>query len=240
MAVLPEVPIPGRIIALMQERNRLFTYPLEALEAEIRQIGFSCSQCGTCCTRMDNRHIFLLDTDVKIIKAIDPAAIRPAPDPEFSDQNGMMYVSGYALRMKDDNGGACWFLQDNRCRIYEKRSAICRIYPHMLRREAGHAKTMEWCIFSRMNEHGRYHEAIPDDECRKLALEIKEYENAFLTHQISFLETIYDYFSAHDLRHDPDMHKRNMQRILQGGPVDVKVFHAGELKDCRIGGASLK
>ena len=36
------------------------------------------------------------------VKTIDPDAYEPAPDPEFCDQNGMLYVSGYALRMKND------------------------------------------------------------------------------------------------------------------------------------------
>lgn len=229
------VPIPCRIVALVQEQNRLFGYPLETLAEEIRQIGFTCSRCGTCCTRAVNRHIFLLDKDVDTVAAIDPDAFEPAPDPEFCDQNGTLYVSGYALRMKDDDTGSCWFLHENRCQIYDRRFPICRIYPHMLRREAGRAEIVSWCTFSRMNEHGRYHVAMPKDECLSLALEIKEYENAFLTQQISFLETLHEYFTAHTLRHDPEMHRQGMQRILEGRPVDIKVFHAGELENCRMG-----
>jgi len=228
------VPIPCRIVALVQERNRLFGYPLETLAEKIRQIGFTCSRCGTCCTRAVNRHIFLLDKDVITVAAIDPDAFEPAPDPEFCDQNGTLYVSGYALRMKDDGTGSCWFLHESRCRIYDRRFPICRIYPHMLRREAGQAETVAWCTFSRMNEHGRYHEAVPEDESLTLAREILEYENAFLTQQISFLETIHEYFTVHGLRHDPEMHRQSIQRVLEGKPVDIKVFHAGELKDCRM------
>jgi len=47
--------------------------------------------------------------------------------------------------------------------------------------------------------HGRYDTDISDEECLALAREIKEYENAFLTHQISFLETIQEYFTLHQL-----------------------------------------
>ena len=101
MVVVSTVPIPYRFIAMMQERNRLFAYPLERLADEIRATGFQCSCCGTCCTRSVNGHIFLLDRDVTDVKKIDPNAFEPAPDPEFCDQNGMLYVSGYAIRMKN-------------------------------------------------------------------------------------------------------------------------------------------
>jgi hypothetical protein len=229
-----DVPIPCRIVALVQEQNRLFGYPLAAFAEEFRQIGLTCNRCGTCCTRAVNRHIFLLDRDVETVRAIDPGAYVPAPDPEFCDQNGTLYVSGYALRMDGDDKGSCRFLHEDRCRIYDRRFSVCRIYPHMLRREAGRAEIVSWCTFSRMNEHGRYHEAIPEDECLSLAREILEYENAFLCQQISFLETIHEYFTTRTLRHDPEMHKQGMQRIRQGRPVDIKVFHAGELEDCRM------
>src|SRR5208337_1282080 len=177
---LPDVPLPCRIVALMQERNRLFGYPLETLADEIRQIGFTCSRCGTCCTRAVNRHIFLLDKDVDRARSIDSGAFEPAPAPEFCDQNGTLYVSGYALRMHDDDGGPCWFLHNNRCRIYEQRFPICRIYPHMLRRGADRAGNVAWCTFSRMHEHGRYDGDISYDKCLSLAREIKEYENGYL------------------------------------------------------------
>jgi Fe-S-cluster containining protein len=229
MAIPPDIPLPCRIIALEQERNRLFGYPLESLADEIRLTGFRCNACGTCCTRAVNRHIFLLDRDVANIMAIDPGAFEPAPDPEFCDQNGTLYVSGYALRMKNEAGGTCWFLSDGRCRIYDRRFSVCRIYPHMLRRKAGLADTKAWCTFSRMHEHGRYHEEIPEDECRELAREIKEYENAFLTQQISFLEQVHHHFTTHELRHVPAMHERQMQRYSRGANVRLLVYHAGEL-----------
>jgi len=234
-----EVPVPCRIVALVQEQNRLFGYSREALAGEIRQIGFTCSRCGTCCTRAVNRHIFLLDKDVETVTAIDPDAFEPAPDPEFCDQNGTLYVSGYALRMDGGGGGACRFLHGNRCRIYDRRFSVCRIYPHMLRRKAGQTGTLAWCTFSRMSEHGRYREAVSEDESLTLAREIKEYENAFLTQQIAFLEIIHEYFTVHGLRHDPEMHRLGMQRIRQGRPVDIKVYHAGELEDCRSGGSPI-
>jgi hypothetical protein len=101
MVVVSTVPIPYRFIALMQKCNSLFAYPLERLAGEIRATGFQCSCCGTCCSRSVNGHIFLLDRELADVKKIDSDAFEPAPDPKFCDQNGMLYVSGYAIRMKN-------------------------------------------------------------------------------------------------------------------------------------------
>ena len=144
MDVSEGIPLPYRIIALMQERNRLFAFPLEDLAEEIRTAGFRCNRCGSCCTRAVNEHIFLLDHDVAELKMIDPAAYEPAPDPEFCDQNGRLYVSGYALRMKKDPPGSCWFLKNGKCRIYDRRFSVCHIYPHMLRRDADASGLVAW------------------------------------------------------------------------------------------------
>lgn len=235
-AVQEEIPVPYRIVALMQERNRLFAFPLERLVIEIWSTRFRCDCCGACCTRAINRHIFLLDHDVDDVKKIDPTSYEPAPDPEFCDQNGRLYVSGYALRMKDDTDGSCWFLENGRCRIYDRRFSGCRIYPHMLRRSPDTTGTVKWQKFARRNAHGRYDPQLSLEECLGLAREIKEYENAFLTQQISFLETIHEYFTVHNFRHDPGTYSSQMQRLSAGLPVDIKVFHAGELEDWNIAG----
>jgi uncharacterized protein len=235
MTAARDVPLPCRIVALRQEQNRLFAFPLEHLAEEIRTTGFRCTRCGSCCTRKTTSHIFLLDHDAAEAKKIDPHAFEPAPDPEFCDQNGVLYVSGYALRMRDDTHGSCWFLEGGRCRIYDRRFSICRIYPHLLRHCSDTTGSVTWQQFARKNEHGRYDAALSADECLLLAREIKEYENAILTQQISFLETIQEYFAVHDLRHDPEVHKERMLQIRLGRPVEIKVFHAGELEECRIG-----
>jgi uncharacterized protein len=229
-----DIPIPYRIIALLQERNRLFEYPQERLVNEIRATGFRCDCCGACCTRAVNGHIFLLDHDLDRVKRIDPAACEPAPDPEFCDQNGVLYVSGYALRMKNEDGGSCWFFRDGKCGIYDQRFSGCRIYPYMLRRGADKEGNVTWLKFARKDQHGQRHPAQSLEDCVTLAREIKEYENAYLTQQISFLETIHEYFIVHDFRHDPEMFRDRMQQFRQGRPVEIKVFHAGEFEEYRI------
>jgi hypothetical protein len=230
----PDVPLPYRIVALLQERNRLFAYPLERVASDIWSARFRCTSCGACCTQAVNNHIFLLNRDVEMVKTIDPDAIEPAPDPEFCDQNGMLYVSGYALRMKDDPSRSCWFLKDGRCRIYEQRFSGCRIYPHMLRRSAGTPGNVTWRQFARKGSHGQFDPTLTFEDCFLIAREVKEYENAYLTKQISFLETIHEYFTVNDLRHDPKVHEQRLRQIRKGLPVPVTVFHAGELKEHRI------
>ncbi len=225
-----EIPLPYRIVALMQERNRLFAYPLEQIAADIWAEKFGCICCGACCTRRINNHIFLLDHDATIARHIDPASCVPAPDPEFCDQHGTLYVSGYALRMREDAEGSCWFLESDRCRIYDQRFSGCRIYPHMLRRSAGVPKTVTWRQVARRGRHGRYDPAISYEECLAIAQEVKEYENAYLTQQISFLEAIHEYFAIHNLYHDPLAMEREGRRFADGEPVTVKVFDAGELE----------
>jgi len=232
MTIYQDIPLSYRIVALMQERNRLFAYPLEHFAEKIGATQFRCTSCGKCCTWAVNQHIFLLDHDVMELKKIDPAAYEPAPDPEFCDQNGMFYVSGYALRMKND--GSCWFLENGRCRIYDQRFAGCRIYPHMLRRSTDAKGEVSWQRFAHPNEHGQSDSTQSLEECLVLAREIKEYETAYLNQQISFLETIHEYFSVHNLRHDSKMMRERMRRYWQGVQVDIKVFHAGELEKCQI------
>jgi Fe-S-cluster containining protein len=226
----PDVPIPYRIVALMQERNRLFSYPLGQLAAGVMDTRFRCTGCGACCTRAVNSHIFLLDHDVETVRTIDPAAYVPAPDPEFCDQDGTLYVSGYAVRMQDDPAGSCWFLANGKCRIYDRRFSVCRIYPRMLRRGSDAGNGIAWQQFARKGEHGSDDPQLTPDECTAIAREIKEYENAVLTRQITFLETIHEYFSVHGLRHDPVLHRQQVHRFVQGEPVTVRVFHAGELE----------
>jgi uncharacterized protein len=233
MTAPADIPIPYRIVALIQERNRLFAYPPDRVATDIWSTKFRCNCCGACCTRVINGHIFLLEHDVARAEKIDPAAIEPAPDPEFCDQHGTLYVSGYALRTKDDAPGSCWFLKNGKCQIYDRRFSACRIYPHMLRRSTDMRGNVSWLKFAKKNEHGISDSALSLEECVGVAREVKEYENAFLTQQIVFLETIHEYFSIRNLQHDPVIFKDCIQQYRQGRPVDIKVFHAGELEEYR-------
>nr|WP_245249676.1 YkgJ family cysteine cluster protein [Methanolinea mesophila] len=214
---------------MTREQHNLFEYPPERLAEVIREVGFFCTCCGKCCTRAFNGHVFLLDRDAAVIRALDPAAIEPAPDPEFCDQNGTFYVSGYALRSQGDPAGSCWFLENGSCRIYRQRPSICRIYPSMLHREPDEEGIVDWRQVSGLNEHGEYHHDIPPEECTELARETKEYENAVLSQELSFLELIGNYFAEHGLRHVQKVYDDRMRRFRKGEPVKVMVFSAGTL-----------
>ena len=104
----------------------------------------------------------------------------------------------------------------------------------MLRRNTDKAGLVKWQLFAKMNEHGRYDQDLSEEECLGLAREIKEYENAFLTHQISFLEIIYEYFIEQGLWHDQELYNNQMRKFLEGEPVRVKVYHDGELEEHQI------
>ena len=227
-------PIPLRIAALTQERNSLFEYPVERLAGVIKETGFWCTSCAKCCTRAFNGHVFLLDRDVTAVKAINPAALEPAPAPEFCDQNGIFYVSGYALRTRDDDTGSCWFLENGRCRIYDRRFTICRIYPYMLHREPDEYGDIDWRQFSGLDQHGEYGTVISDDESLDLARETKEYENAFLTQEIQFLEFMQEYFSRHRLRHVQKVYDDLLRRFNRGDEITVMVYYEDLLEKHRI------
>ncbi|HTY14961.1 MAG TPA: YkgJ family cysteine cluster protein [Methanoregulaceae archaeon] len=224
------VPISYRIAALIRERNGLFEYPAEKLAGIIREVGFGCDFCARCCTRAFNGHVFLLDRDVQALREIDPGAIEPAPDPEFCDQNGIFYVSGYAVRAKDDEIGSCWFLDGSRCRIYEQRFSICRIYPYMLHRESDEEGNVEWRQISGLDLHGSYHREIGEEESMAAARMTKEYEDAFLSQEIQFLEFIADYFSRNGLRHVQKVYDDRMRGHHKGEPITVMVYCDGQLE----------
>ena len=227
-------PIPLRIAALVRERNSLLEYPVERLAGVIQEIRFRCTSCAKCCTRAFNGHVFLLDRDVTSVRAFDPAALEPAPSPEFCDQNGIFYVSGYAVRTRDTASGRCWFLEKGKCRIYDRRFTICRIYPYMLHREPDDHGVVDWRQFSGLDRHGEYDAHIPDDQSLDLARETKEYENAFLTQEIQFLEFMQDYFSRHRLRHVQKVYDDRLRGFNHGDEITVMVYYDGNLEQCRI------
>jgi uncharacterized protein len=171
---------------------------------------------------------------VKVVREIEPGALEPAPSPEFCDQNGIFYVSGYALRVQEDDAGSCWFLKDGRCRIYDRRFAICRIYPYMLHREPDEDGIVDWRQFSGLEQHGEYDAVMPEEESLAIASETKEYENAFLTQEIRFLEYIQDYFTRHKLRHVQKVYDDRLREFRKGKDITVKVFFNDGLEEHRI------
>jgi len=230
------IPIPARIAAAERELSDLLSYPQEHLVSIIRQVGFECNLCSRCCTRAFNGHVFLLDHDVARARQIDPGSVEPAPHPEFCDQNGTFYVSGYALRAKDDECGSCYFLDNNRCRIYDRRFSICRIYPYMLHREPDGRGNVDWRQIAGLNEHGEYNSEIPEALCQEIAAETREYEIASIRHEISYLMYIRDFFSDNQLRHVQKIYDDRMRASARGDEIRIMAFYDGRLEDNRVRG----
>lgn len=228
------MPIPSRIAAKELELSDLLAYPQEQLAEIIREIGFRCDRCSRCCTTAFNGHVFLLDRDVAVARETDPESIVPAPFPEFCDQNGTFYVSGYALKAKDDDSGSCYFLDKNRCRIYDNRFSICRVYPYMLHREPDERGIVDWRQMSGINQHGEYHTHIPEKLCREAAAMTIEYESACIRQDIAFLRYIRDYFDRNKLRHVQKVYDDRMRAFARGEEIRILVFCSGRLEEHRI------
>jgi len=220
-----------RIEELTEEIKSLADYPDEKYLQIVKEVGFECNLCGKCCTRDFNDHAFLLDTDAESIKNLDETALVPAPYYEFCDQNGVFYVSGYAIRSNKD--GTCHFLTDGRCRIYEHRPQICRIYPYMLHREEDEDGIMDWRQISGLNRHGFYHAEIGDAEGRRITKEVKVYEAGFLKQELAFLEAIKEHFEKNGLKRSPMAYDRHMRLFERGGKVTVNVFDNGAFKQVK-------
>jgi len=228
------IPIPLRIAVAECELSELLAYPQEQLAAIIKEVGFRCELCSRCCTRAFNGHVFLLDRDVAIAKEIDPESIEPAPYPEFCDQNGTFYVSGYALKATDDDCGSCYFLENNRCRIYGKRFSICRVYPYMLHREPDERGKVDWRQVAGLDEHGEYNTEIPESLCQEAAAETRDYETACIMQEISFLVFMQDYFSRNQVRHVQKIYDDRMRAFARSEEIRIMVFCDGRLEDHRI------
>ena len=215
-----------RIRCLREEAEDLASYSKEELVRIIREVGFSCNGCGQCCTSSYNGHVFLLDADLPGVREIDPDALIPAPDFEYGDQFGTLYVSGYALRVRDD-GTCCFLTSDRRCSIYDHRFFICRIYPYMLHREPDADGVVDWRQISGLGDHGEYHLPIDEEAAKLMADEVISYEIAFLNQQIGFWEAIQCHFSEHNLRHVRKTYDAAIRRFRSGEPVFVMVYADG-------------
>ncbi|PKL60886.1 MAG: Fe-S oxidoreductase [Methanomicrobiales archaeon HGW-Methanomicrobiales-4] len=210
---------------LILERDLLQKYQVEELAEIIKDVGFSCTQCGDCCTTRQNGHVFLLQSDTDRALKICSDSLIPAPFFEICDKAGRFYVSGYALRTKTD--GSCVHLSEGRCRIYQDRFSICRIYPYMLHREPDEKGRLIFRQISGLNEHGSYHTEISDEECLTIAQETIIYEKEWLNQMISFYEAVKDLFQISGERHVRKIYDNQMREFSKGVPVQVFVYHDG-------------
>jgi len=211
--------------AQRREREELRKYPEEELCAVIREVGFSCDLCGRCCTRAFNGHVLLLEEDVDRIRESDPLSLEPVPLYDFCDQQGTFYAAGYTTRSQGDTAGSCIFLEEGRCRIYQRRPAVCRVYPYMLHREPDEAGITDWRQISGLDLHGGYHTPISNEESVRIARETREFEDAVLVREIAFLAYTGRYFQDRGLRLVRKKYDDGMRRARQGAEIVVMVYH---------------
>jgi hypothetical protein len=198
--------------------------PSSELAAIISDVGFRCEYCARCCTREFNGHVLLLDEDTLRIRACEPEALEPVPVFDFCDQHGTYYASGYTLRTCGDPEGSCHFLKGRRCRIYEKRPAVCRVYPYMLHQEPDEKGNVDWRQISGLDQHGEYHTTISREDALQSALETKIFEEAALAHEIACLEYTGRYFLRHGLRHVRKRYDDGLRLAREGAEIEVMVY----------------
>ena len=232
-------PLPffqKQILDRKKELEAVEEYPWEELAMVIGEVGFSCTLCARCCTREFNGHVLLLDEDAARIRSIDPAALAPPPEFDLSDQHGTFYVAGYTLRAQPGKRGECHFLMDGRCRIYQERPMICRIYPYMLHREPDEEGVFDWRHVSGLDQHGEYHFPILPDVAREIACDVKAFEAAVLRQEIAFFEYAARYFPAHGLRPVRKRFDDGMRALRSGAAVRVEVFFGGAFESWVVQG----
>jgi uncharacterized protein len=218
--------IESRIADVREELAGIREFPDSEFVSIIKELGFRCELCARCCTKEFNDHVFLLDADLAVIRQINPDSVTPAPYYEFCDQKGRFYVSGYALKTKLD--GSCFFLENKRCKIYDSRPSICRVYPYMLHQEADDSGKVDWRQISGLNEHGRYNFELESSECEAIAWETRTYEEAYLIQMIGFFEALETHFRKNGLKHVQSIYDRRMREFLKGKcELEVFVYYEG-------------
>jgi DNA-binding transcriptional regulator YdaS (Cro superfamily) len=104
----------------------------------------------------------------------------------------------------------------------------------MLHREPDETGKVDWRQIAGLDQHGEYGTVIPADGCLAIARETTEYENAFLTQEIDFLETINEYFARKRLRHVQKVDDDRMRAFAKGEPITVMAYYDGQLEKHRI------
>ncbi|MDV0447907.1 hypothetical protein MsAg5_18280 [Methanosarcinaceae archaeon Ag5] len=216
------------------EKSALLDYPKEDFIDVIREVGFECDLCGKCCTRAFNDHVFLLDADVRRILEIDEnnkTALMPSPYFDFCDQNGNFYVSGFCLKTKGDDVGTCHFLENGRCRIYDKRPLICRVYPYMIHREFDDKGNYDWRQISGLNEHGLYEAEINTAEASDIYDLAFQYEKEYIEQEQRFLKAVETHFEKNKLKFVQRTYDLRMREYEKGSEVTVFVYYDGKFTE---------
>jgi len=106
----------------------------DSLALQVKSAGFSCTRCGCCCQCPDEGSglVMVFPAEVRAIVSATGLSWEDVAEPypeTILDASGGRYTLGWCLKR---TGGACWFLDGNRCTINKHRPWICRTYPFML------------------------------------------------------------------------------------------------------------
>lgn len=106
----------------------------EELVRRIRETGFSCTRCGSCCrgTPDDMNLVMVSPEEIDGIRektGHDPVFFTEPYPESVSTGSGGSITFERCLRRNPD---ACLFLSGGSCTVYESRPWICRTFPFML------------------------------------------------------------------------------------------------------------
>ena len=110
----------------------------------------------------------------------------------------------------------------------------------MLHYEADENGNLQWRQIGGLNQHGNYHTDIDDDECKRIAAAIKEYEAGYLNQKIAFLNAVNERFKKEGVKHVQGVYDREMRRFKKGGEIRVLVFLDGEFESLVFAQDSVK
>jgi Fe-S-cluster containining protein len=109
----------------------------DTLARRIQEMGFSCTQCGTCCRGMEGDANLVMvspgELDCLVLETKQDTATIAEPYPDrIETSDGGSITFEWCLRR---HGSNCIFLEEDRCTVYGARPWICRTYPFMLDEE---------------------------------------------------------------------------------------------------------
>ena len=93
------------------------------MTADSREAPFACQACGTCCRWPG--HVLLTRADIARL-----AAGLGQTDDEFIQRHTRLASNRAGLSLCEQAGGACEFLDGDRCAVYAFRPDQCRSFPN--------------------------------------------------------------------------------------------------------------
>ncbi|HQE96718.1 MAG TPA: YkgJ family cysteine cluster protein [Methanothrix sp.] len=122
-----------QISQLKEDLSRARDLSQVDLAAEVRDIGFSCLDCGDCCRGEDNS-VLVFPREIRAIQEasrLSWSEVAAPPQEGEWDHEGCFHTLEWRLAKMGD---ACRFYQKKACSIYPLRPLLCQTYPFYLDR----------------------------------------------------------------------------------------------------------